>query len=197
MALTSGSKILIDDVNDAIKAFSVSGKTVTFTRLDGTTGTFTTQDTNTTYSAGTGLSLSSNTFSLATVTTSGGTAGPTANATPSYGATFTVPQVNYDAYGRVTGHTNRTVKIPAAPSGGSANMLKGVAMALTSKGPNYFQFGGFSFPGNIGQFTFPSGGTWRYAKITNTGGEVGDVAGGTTKTWGTPDYTIVIAIKIA
>lgn len=50
MALTSGSKILIDEVNDAVKAFSVSGKTVTFTRLDGTTGTFTTQDTNTTYS---------------------------------------------------------------------------------------------------------------------------------------------------
>ena len=53
MALSSGSKILVSDVSGAVKGFSVSGKTVTFTKLDGTTGTFTTQDTNTTYSAGT------------------------------------------------------------------------------------------------------------------------------------------------
>lgn len=35
-----------------VKAFSVSGKTVTFTRGDGTTGTFTTQDSNTKNTAG-------------------------------------------------------------------------------------------------------------------------------------------------
>lgn len=53
MALSSGSKILVSDVSGAVKGFSVSGKTVTFTKLDGTTGTFTTQDTNTTYTGGT------------------------------------------------------------------------------------------------------------------------------------------------
>ena len=57
MALTSGSKILVSDVSGAVKGFSVSGKTVTFTKLDGTTGTFTTQDTNTTYSAATSSAL--------------------------------------------------------------------------------------------------------------------------------------------
>ena len=57
-----------------------------------------------------------------------------------YGATFTVPQVNYDAYGRVTGHTNRTVKIPAASSGY----------------PTVFVIS------SSGKFTLPSGGTWRY-----------------------------------
>ena len=36
-----------------IKGLSVSGKTVTYTKGDGTTGTITTQDTNTTYSTGT------------------------------------------------------------------------------------------------------------------------------------------------
>lgn len=46
-----------------IKSLSVSGKTVTYTKGDGTTGTITTQDTNTTYSAGTGISLSGTTFS--------------------------------------------------------------------------------------------------------------------------------------
>ena len=47
-----------------IKGFSVSGQTVTYTRGDGTTGTFTTQDTNTTYSAGSNITLSGTTFSL-------------------------------------------------------------------------------------------------------------------------------------
>lgn len=52
-------------LNDAIVGLSVSGKTITYTQADGGTGTITTQDTNTTYTAGTGLSLSSNKFSLA------------------------------------------------------------------------------------------------------------------------------------
>lgn len=46
-----------------IKGLSVSGKTITYTKGDDTTGTITTQDTNTTYSAGNGISLSGTTFS--------------------------------------------------------------------------------------------------------------------------------------
>lgn len=51
MAISANSKILASDVSGAVKSFSVSGKTVTYTTLGGATGTFTTQDTNTTYSA--------------------------------------------------------------------------------------------------------------------------------------------------
>lgn len=40
-----------------IKGLSVSGKTITYTKGDGTTGTITTQDTNTTYSTGTASTL--------------------------------------------------------------------------------------------------------------------------------------------
>ena len=40
-----------------IKGLSVSGKTITYTKGDGTTGTITTQDTNTTYSTGTASAL--------------------------------------------------------------------------------------------------------------------------------------------
>mgnify|MGYP003293213338 CR=1 FL=1 len=47
-----------------IKGLSVSGKTITYTRGDNTTGTITTQDNNTTYSAGEGLTLSGTTFSV-------------------------------------------------------------------------------------------------------------------------------------
>ena len=57
---------------EAIKSISRSGTTFTATRCDGTTFTFTQQDNNTTYSAGSGLSLSGTTFSLNTgYTTSG------------------------------------------------------------------------------------------------------------------------------
>lgn len=53
------------DQSKAIKSITRSGTTFTYTCLDGTTGTFTQQDNNTTYSAGSGLSLSGTTFSLA------------------------------------------------------------------------------------------------------------------------------------
>lgn len=65
--------------------------------------------------AGTGISVSGSTVSLATVVTAGN-GGPTANATLSHGGTFTVPYFTYDAYGRITGRTNRTLTLPAAPS---------------------------------------------------------------------------------
>lgn len=58
-----------------IKGLSVSGKTVTYTKGDGTTGTITTQDT--TYSAGNGISLSGTTFSNSGVRSV--TAGSSAN----------------------------------------------------------------------------------------------------------------------
>lgn len=47
---------------------------------------------------------------------SAGSAGPGTDASPSYGQSFTVPQVTRDAYGRVTGLTSRTITLPAAPT---------------------------------------------------------------------------------
>ena len=52
-----------------IKGLSVSGQTITYTKGDGTTGTITTQDTNTTYSTGT-----SSTSGLTKLYTTTGTA---------------------------------------------------------------------------------------------------------------------------
>lgn len=91
--------------SNTIKALSISGKTITYTKGDDTTGTLTTQDTNTTYSAGTGLSLSSTTFSLASGVATAGTAG-TSSATS--GSTLAVPYVTVDTYGRVTGYGTHT-----------------------------------------------------------------------------------------
>lgn len=70
--------------------------------------TDTNTDTNTTYSAGTGLSLSGTTFNLTNTTVSAGTYGPSANVSGSNGATIYVPQITVDAQGRITSVVNRT-----------------------------------------------------------------------------------------
>ena len=132
MALSQNSKILIDDINTAL-----SGKIDT---------------------AGTGLSKSGTTLALASVVTADN-AGPTANATLSYGGTFTVPYITYDAYGRVTGRTNRTMTMPAAPSGGAVQgYVSNTSGALNS----------YSHSGTI---NLPSGGTYAIMRTyTRTSG---------------------------
>ena len=59
----------------AIKSITRSGTTFTYTCMDDTTGTFTQQDNNTTYTAGTGLSLSGTTFNNTGVTSINGATG--------------------------------------------------------------------------------------------------------------------------
>ena len=59
-------------------------------------------DNDTTYTAGTGLSLSSNKFSLASGVITAGSAGPTAAVTGNEGNTIAVPRITVDTYGRVT-----------------------------------------------------------------------------------------------
>lgn len=54
----------------AIKGITRSGTTFTYTCMDGTTGTFTQQDNNTTYGAGTGLTLTGTTFSVSSANAS-------------------------------------------------------------------------------------------------------------------------------
>lgn len=81
----------------------------------------------TSVTAGTGLNTSADQADSATkgsITTTGtlyltksgvtaGSYGPSANATPAYNATFNVPYITVDAYGRVTAASTKTVKIPA------------------------------------------------------------------------------------
>jgi len=84
-----------------------AGTNVSITR---SSGSFSISATDTTYSAGTGLSLSSsNVFSLATSGVSAGSAGPTADVTGTEGATFKVPRLTVDTYGRVTALSSYTI----------------------------------------------------------------------------------------
>lgn len=80
------------------------GKQAAYLRGDGTWNT----PTDTTYTAGTGLSLSNKQFSLASGVITAATVGPTGNVTGTEGTTLTVPEVTVDTYGRVTGLTART-----------------------------------------------------------------------------------------
>lgn len=68
-------------------------------------------DTNTTYSGSGGISVSGTTISHSNSITAGN-AGPTANSSPSFGGSFTVPYIAYDARGHITSRTNRTMTLP-------------------------------------------------------------------------------------
>ncbi len=76
--------------------------------------------TNTTYTAGTGISFSGTTINHSNSVTAG-TAQGDANKTLTYGGTFTVPTVTYDAQGHITGKGTTTMTMPAAPTSVSGN----------------------------------------------------------------------------
>ncbi|MCL1891692.1 MAG: hypothetical protein FWF97_00130 [Alphaproteobacteria bacterium] len=85
------------------------------------------------------------TFTLPTILThpagANGTFGPAANATLTYGGTFTVPQVTVDANGHTTTGATRTFTMPAAPTaythpndGGAGTYGPGADATLVSGG---------------------------------------------------------------
>ena len=117
-----------------IKSLSVSGTTVTYTKGDGTTGTITTQDTdtNTTYSAGTGLALSGTTINHSNSITAG-TASGDATKTLTFGGTFTIPSITYNAQGHITAKSSTTMTMPATPTTitGNAGSATKLATART------------------------------------------------------------------
>ena len=60
------------------------------------------------------------------------TGGPTANAAPSFGGSFVVPQVTSDGFGHVTGVTNRTITLPKAPAQVSYTAGTGIVISGTT-----------------------------------------------------------------
>ena len=108
-------------------------------------------DTDTTYSAGTGLSLSGTTFSLSETAVTAGSYGPSSNSTPSHSGTFSVPYITVDKYGRVTAASTKTITLPAAGGTSDGNdkvtntlatttkfYLTGTSSATTNTGSQYF-----------------------------------------------------------
>lgn len=78
-------------------------------------------DSNTTYKAGTGISIGSgNAINHANSVTAGTAKGDDSKAL-SFGGTFTIPSVSYDAQGHITGKGSTTMTMPAAPTNVSGN----------------------------------------------------------------------------
>ena len=72
-------------------------------------------DTNTTYSAGSGLTMSGTTIKHSN-SVSAGTAKGDDTKTLSFGGSFTIPTVTYDAQGHITGKGTTTMTMPATPT---------------------------------------------------------------------------------
>lgn len=134
MAISASSKILASDV---------SGKIDT---------------------AGTGLTKSGTTLSLASLHSAASTIGSSSAQTLAYSGTFTIPYIKRDVYGRVSGGGTRTITMPAASSG-----YPQICYAR-------------------GKLTIPNGGTWMWVRLGDGGSsyaEVSSCAGGTTHEQGT------------
>lgn len=72
--------------------------------------------TDTTYTNGTGLSLSGTTFSITNTGVTADDYGPTGNVTGSFGTPVLVPSITVNSRGQITSATNRTVTMPAKPT---------------------------------------------------------------------------------
>ena len=77
-------------------------------------------DSNTTYTAGSGLTLSGTQFKHKNAVTAG-TAKGDDSKTLGFGGTFKVPSVSYDTEGHITGASSTTMTMPAAPTSVSGN----------------------------------------------------------------------------
>ena len=140
-------------------------------------GVITIKSTNTTYSGNRGISLSSGKFGHSNTAITAGSVG--AAQTPSFGGTFAIPQITYDAYGHITAATTVNVTLPNAATDDFLPLTAGENKKLT--GPLGLTSGvmyGTTLPesGFNGQLffledsgaTLPMGGSAGQALVKNT-----------------------------
>lgn len=140
-------------------------------------GVITINSTNTTYSGDRGISLSSGKFGHSNTAITAGSVG--AAQTPSFGGTFNIPKITYDAYGHITAATTVKVTLPNAATDGFLPLTAGESKKLT--GPLGLTSGvmyGATLPtsGFNGQLffledsgaTLPTGGSAGQALVKNT-----------------------------
>lgn len=127
-----------------IKGLSVSGKTITYTKGNGTTGTITTQDTNTTYSTGTASTPGLTKLYTSTGTGADGTMTRTAitNALGSY-----LPMSGGTVSGNLTVGQQLTVGGALNATGNVINFPTGATISSHSKYGNDFSIRGLTLYG--------------------------------------------------
>ena len=97
-----------------IKGLSVSGRTITYTKGNGTTGTITTQDTNTTYSTGTSTTSGLTKLYTGTGTATDGTMTQAAINTALSGKAASSHTHNYAGSSSAGGNANAAIKLATA-----------------------------------------------------------------------------------
>jgi len=102
------------------------GGTTKYLRADGTWQVPPDTNTNTTYSAGTGLSLSGTKFNHSNSVTAGTASDGGATRTLAFGGTFKIPSVTYDAQGHVTSTSAITLTMPANPNTNTATAVDNI-----------------------------------------------------------------------
>lgn len=109
-AIGGQSTLVADTNNDTLTLLAGTNVTIT---TDALTDTITIESTDTTYTAGTGLSLSGTTFNHSNAITAGNFGDTGATRTLAYGGTFIVPYVTYDAQGHLVTKSDLTLTLPA------------------------------------------------------------------------------------
>lgn len=112
IAVSGQTNVVADTNNDTLTL--VGGSNVTIT-TDALTDTITIASLNTTYTAGTGLSLSGTTFNHSNAITASNFGDTGITRTLAFGGTFVVPYVTYDAQGHLVTKSNLTLTLPANP----------------------------------------------------------------------------------
>ena len=148
-------------------------------------GDWATAVTSITLKAGSGIALDTDNTAITTsgtrtisLSTSGATAGsygPSTNAEPGYGATFNVPYVTIDAYGRVTAISTKTVKIPA-----SDNTTYTAGTGLSLSGTKFNIKTGYTTSGNNRAVQADSNGNLYVVQTDTTYSRQTPASGGTT-----------------
>lgn len=122
-------------------------------------------DSDTTYSAGTGLSLSGTTLNHSNSVTAGTASGDNSK-TLSFGGTFTIPSVTYDSQGHITSSGITTMTMPGNPNSDTkvTNTLStttkayvtGTSSSTTNTGTQFFDTGVYltSTAGELAATTF-------------------------------------------
>jgi hypothetical protein len=108
LTLEAGTNITItpDATNDKI---TISSSDTTYSAGNGLTLSGTTFNVG----AGTGISVTADTVSLSTTGVTAASYGPSSNASPSHSGTFSVPYFTVDAQGRITAASTKTITLPS------------------------------------------------------------------------------------
>ena len=171
ITLPNNNSYTIKD-DSAVSNITRNGTTFTATRRNGTTFTFTQQDNNTTYSAGSGLSLSGTIFNHSNNVTAA-TAG-TSSATSSTNGVIAIPYITYDSQGHITNSGTHNHTLTGYPEayltwGGknfSASYGPIDAAMIGQLGANRFAF--LKANGITIEYSTDAGSTWSDYGATNT-----------------------------